>query len=161
MKKNKFQQYALVGIGLLSVALGTAGIFLPLLPTTPFLLLAAACFVRSSQRLHTWLMNHRWFGPYIYNYRTYKAIPRKTKILSIALLWITISYSAIWVVPLLAVKGLLFFIAVAVTWHLLSLKTLENLQLKLEDSHPALDPVVQETTLSQIANPAEKEACRK
>ena len=142
--KKTFHQYILMGIGIVSVSLGTAGIFLPLLPTTPFLLLAAACFLRSSKRLHDWIMNHKWFGSYIYNYCTYKAIPRKTKILSIALLWITISYSALWVVPILAVKMLLFCIAIAVTWHLLSLNTLENINTKPKESGRILNPIYKE-----------------
>jgi len=126
-EKKTVLQYALIGIGILSVVLGAVGVFLPLLPTTPFLLLAAACFVRSSKRLHSWLMNHKWFGPFIYNYRTYKAIPRKTKIISIALLWATILYSAFWVVAILIVRLLLLCIAGAVTWHLCRLNTLESL----------------------------------
>lgn len=127
MTKKRIYQYILICIGAVSVVLGVVGIFLPLLPTTPFLLLAAACFLRSSKRLHAWIMNHKWLGPYIYNYRTYRAISKKTKIASIALLWLTITYSALCVVPIIAVKALLFFIAIAVTWHLLSLNTLEDI----------------------------------
>ena len=62
------------------MALGIAGIFLPLLPTTPFLLLAAACYVRSSPRLYRWLMNHRWTGEYIRDYREKRGLPLRTKI---------------------------------------------------------------------------------
>ena len=161
MIKKTFHQYILLCIGILSVALGTAGIFLPLLPTTPFLLLAATCFLRSSKRLHVWIMNHKWFGPYIYNYCTYKAIPKKTKITTIALLWITITYSALWVVPILAVKILLFFIAVAVTWHVLSLNTLENINAKPKEYDPHPDPIYKKPTPSKITNNIEKDACCK
>ena len=141
MTRKTFRQYILIVIGVLSVGLGTAGIFLPLLPTTPFLLLAAACFLRSSKRLHSWIMHHKWFGPYIYNYCTYKAIPKKTKITAITLLWLTITYSALWVVPIIAVKLLLFFIAIAVTWHLLSLRTLENVNTGSKEPSHILSPI--------------------
>jgi uncharacterized membrane protein YbaN (DUF454 family) len=157
MIKKTFHQYVLLCIGILSVALGTAGIFLPLLPTTPFLLLAAACFLRSSKRLHAWIMNHKWFGPYIYNYRTYKAIPKRTKITAITLLWITIAYSALWIVPIVAVKLLLFFIAIAVTWHLLSMNTLENINTKSKENYPITDTIYKENKIPEISNNIEKE----
>ncbi|MBU0468619.1 MAG: YbaN family protein [Candidatus Omnitrophica bacterium] len=150
-------QYLLVCVGVLSVALGTAGIFLPLLPTTPFLLLAAACFLRSSKRLHSWLMTHKWFGPYIYNYCKYRAIPKKTKIISITLLWSTISYSALWIVPILAVKFLLFCIAIAVTWHLLSLNTLENIDIKTKEEDQILESISEEAGLCGLIDTIEKE----
>ncbi len=66
-------------LGLGFVALGFAGIFLPVLPTTPFLILAAACFARSSQRLEGWLLNHQHFGVLLRDWRTRGAIPRKAK----------------------------------------------------------------------------------
>lgn len=69
--------------GCLCVLLGAIGIFLPLLPTTPFMLLAAWCFARSSDRLHDWLLAHRTFGPMIQNWRDHRAIPRKAKIYSV------------------------------------------------------------------------------
>lgn len=71
-------------VGLMAVALGIAGVFLPLLPTTPFLLLAAFAFARSSPRLHGWLVNHRRFGPMIENWRVHGAIARRAKIAAIA-----------------------------------------------------------------------------
>ena len=84
----------LVVAGSVSVALGIAGIFLPLLPTTPFLLLAAACYVRSSPRLYRWLMNHRWTGEYIRDYREKRGLPLRTKILTVLILWATVGWSA-------------------------------------------------------------------
>lgn len=69
-----------VVVGLVSLALGILGIALPLLPTTPFLLLSAFCFARSSERLHRWLIDHHIFGPIIENWRTHRAIPRAAKI---------------------------------------------------------------------------------
>ena len=70
----------LIIAGTVSVGLGIIGMFIPLLPTTPFLLLAAACYARSSQRLYHWLLYNKWFGKYIRNYLQRKGIPLKLKI---------------------------------------------------------------------------------
>ena len=72
--------------GFLLVGLATLGIFLPLLPTTPLLLLAAWCFAHSSEKYHRWLLEHRVFGPIIKNYQENRCIPLKTKILSVAMI---------------------------------------------------------------------------
>jgi len=113
-----------VALGTVLVALGVVGIALPLLPTTPFLLAAAACYLRGSERMHRWLVNHRWLGPYIRNYLEGRGIPWRTKALAIMLLWLTISLSAWLVVSHWALRGLLLVIAVGVTVHLLRMKTL-------------------------------------
>ncbi|HBZ86539.1 MAG TPA: DUF454 domain-containing protein [Candidatus Edwardsbacteria bacterium] len=123
---SKFLRIILVIAGTVSVGLGVIGIFLPLLPTTPFLLLAAVCYARSSQRFHDWLMSNRWFGSYIKNYRDRRGIPLKLKILSVSALWITIAFSAWFVIKLMAVRAILFLIAAGVTWHILSFKTLKH-----------------------------------
>lgn len=81
--------------GSFSLILGFIGIFLPLLPTIPFLLLAAACYFRGSEGMHKWLISNKWLGNYIKNYQEGKGIQPKAKILSISLLWITIGYSAV------------------------------------------------------------------
>lgn len=78
-----------IALGTLSLALGILGIFLPLLPTTPFLLLTAALYFKSSPRLYNWLLNQKHLGPYIRNFRENKAIPLRAKIISISLMWIT------------------------------------------------------------------------
>jgi uncharacterized membrane protein YbaN (DUF454 family) len=80
-------------IGVLSLLLGILGIFLPLLPTTPFLLLASACFARGSKPLHNWLLNHRVFGEYLRNFEAGKGIPLKAKIVATALMWGSLSWS--------------------------------------------------------------------
>jgi uncharacterized membrane protein YbaN (DUF454 family) len=105
------------------VGLGVAGIFLPLLPTTPFLLLAAFLYAKSSDRLYAWLINHRTLGHYIRDFREEKAIPLRVKIVSVSLLWITIGYSALCVVQLIWIKLLLLAIAIGVSVHILSFKT--------------------------------------
>ena len=111
--------------GTLSLGLGILGIPLPLLPTTPFLLLSAWLFARSSRRFYLWLINHRYFGETIRNYRERGGVKAKIKAGAIALLWVTIAISAIWAVQLWWVRGLLLVIAVGVTWHIASLKTLK------------------------------------
>ncbi len=124
MKKRKSSKYLLVCVGLLAVALGTLGIVLPLLPTTPFLLLAAACFMRGSDRLYRWLMGHKWFGPYIRNYREHRAVTLRAKVVALALLWLTIGYSTLAVLSSWWLRSLLLAVAVGVSAHLLCLKTL-------------------------------------
>jgi len=128
-KKTKempeYMKKILVVLGVVSLLLGIIGIVVPLLPTTPFLLLAAACFIRGSDRLHNWLMNHKIFGSYIRNYREHKAIPLKTKVVALALLWATILFSVIFVLETLWLRILLGTIAVAVTAHILHFRTLK------------------------------------
>ena len=116
----------LVLAGTCFLALGILGVFLPLLPTTPFLLLAAACYARSSKRFYNWLLNNRWFGTYIRNYREGKGIPPKLKVITLALLWGTIIYSAFFVVDTLYWRIILLVIAVGVTIHILKTRTLRQ-----------------------------------
>ena len=106
------------------MGLGVLGVFVPVLPTTPFLLLAAAAFVRSSPRLYHWLIHHKWFGNYIRYYREYRAVTLRSKIVALALLWSVIGYTAIGVVQAWWLRALLAAVAVGVSVHLLSLKTL-------------------------------------
>jgi uncharacterized membrane protein YbaN (DUF454 family) len=80
--------------GTVFVGLGVLGALLPLLPATPFLLLAAACYVRGSERLYNWLMNNRYLGTYIRNFRDGRGMPMRAKIIAIAVLWISLVYSA-------------------------------------------------------------------
>ena len=105
--------------------IGGVGIVLPLLPTTPFLLLAAVCYARSSEKWYNWLLHNRWFGSYVRNWREGKGIPMRTKILSVVFLTITIGYSAAFVVPFVIGKVVLVLIAVCVSVHILSFPTLE------------------------------------
>jgi uncharacterized membrane protein YbaN (DUF454 family) len=119
-------KYLLIAIGTLSVALGFLGIFLPVLPTTPFLLLAAACYIRSSERFYCWLINNRYCGKYIRDYREKKGIPLKLKIYVISLLWITILASIIFIIDLPVIRILLIVIAVGVTIHLTTIKTIRE-----------------------------------
>lgn len=118
-------------LGSISLALGIAGVFLPLLPTTPFMLLTAWLYCKSSPRLYGWLMSHPYLGPYIRNYRDRRAITLSGKILSVALVWITILFCIVFVVDPLWLKIGLAAIPIGVTWHILSFRTLrrdENLR---------------------------------
>ena len=91
LKKQKALRILLIITGTISLGLGAVGIFFPLLPTTPFLLISAACYLRGSERMYNWLLKNRWFGEYIKNYQEGRGIPLKTKILAISVLWITYS----------------------------------------------------------------------
>ncbi len=110
--------------GYISFVLGIIGIFLPVIPTTPFLLLAAALFAKSSDKLYNWLINHKVFGEYIRNFREDKAIPLKGKIIAISTLWLFMLYSIFFIVnEKWYLQALLGSIALAVTIHILSYKT--------------------------------------
>lgn len=123
MQRFSLGKAALVAAGIVSVALGAIGIFVPLMPSTVFLLIAAACFVRSSERLYRWLMTHRLFGAYIRNYREHRAMPARTKAFVLVLLWATIAYSAVFASDSTLIRLGLAAVAIGVTAHLLSLGT--------------------------------------
>jgi uncharacterized protein len=108
----------LVAIGCLSVVLGVIGIFLPVMPTTPFLLLAAACFARSSPRFYHWLMSNRWFGPYLRYYTEGLGIPLKIKVRVIGLLWLTMGTSIIFFVPMLWLKLAMAAVALGASMYI-------------------------------------------
>lgn len=116
----------LITAGFVSLILGLIGIIVPLLPTTPFLLLSAACFFRGSDRLYNWLINHKTLGRYIRNFREHKAISLNTKIVSISFLWITMLFSIIFVVNSNYIRLLLAIILITVTAHILHFKTQKN-----------------------------------
>ncbi len=120
---NDLKRTLLIACGTLSVALGVVGILFPVLPTTPFLLLAAVCYARSSERFYHWLLTNRWLGEYIRNYREGRGIALKQKVLTITLLWLSIGYAAIFVAPIWWVRLILFGIAAGVTIHLVRTKT--------------------------------------
>lgn len=113
----------LFAVGVLATALGVLGILLPLLPTVPLLLLAAACFVRSSPRCYAWLLDHPLLGPLVGDYLDGNGLPLRAKVWSILLLWTTISLSAWLFAPVLLLKLALLFVAAGVTIYLLRLPT--------------------------------------
>jgi uncharacterized membrane protein YbaN (DUF454 family) len=120
---NKFVRSLWIAAGTLAVALGILGMFLPVLPTTPFLLLAAFCYARSSERFYRWLLYNRWFGEYIRNYREGRGIPLREKVLTLAALWATIGFTALYVVTSWWGRLILVAIATGVTVHLVKVKT--------------------------------------
>lgn len=93
MKRVLEQKWLLTTIGLLFVGLATLGVFLPVLPTTPFLLVAGACFAKSSPRLHRWLLANKTFGPLIYHWQTTRSIPKKAKTISLISIALTSAWS--------------------------------------------------------------------
>lgn len=111
--------------GTISLILGIIGIFLPILPTTPFLLLTAALYFRSSPRLYDWLLKHPTLGPYIKNFREHKAIPLRVKIVSVSLVWITLLYCALFVADAWWFKLFFVALAIAISIHILHYKTLK------------------------------------
>jgi uncharacterized membrane protein YbaN (DUF454 family) len=114
----------MVFFGVVFLVVGIVGIVVPLLPTSPFLLLASACFLRSSKKLHHWLLNYPVLGMYIKSYLEYGAITQKSRVCTIALLWVTIIVSAFYATHLLWVRTALFVIALSVSIHLIRMKTL-------------------------------------
>ena len=114
----KLRRKLLIIAGTLFVAIGILGIFIPILPTTPFLLLAAACYIRSSKRFYHWLIYNNLFKAYIRNYIEGRGMPLKVKIFTISLLWITIGTSVFLGTQNLFVRILLVLIAIGVTLHI-------------------------------------------
>ncbi len=116
------KKYFLIACGFTCLGLGTIGIFLPLIPTTPFILLAAACFGGSSQKLSLWLEQTKYFGDFIKNYKTGCGVNKKIKIRAIAYLWISLSIS-IYFVPIVYVKVFLVLMGICVTAHITTIKS--------------------------------------
>ncbi|HET9529579.1 MAG TPA: YbaN family protein [Blastocatellia bacterium] len=112
-------------LGSVFVMIGVLGMFLPLLPTTPFLLLASACYLRGSEKLHRWLMNNRYLGPYIRNFREKRGMPLSAKIATLILFWGSISIS-IWRIDIPALQLTLAVVGVFVTLLILRIKTLRE-----------------------------------
>lgn len=127
MKKRRHPilHYLLLTVGWISVVLGVIGIFLPLLPTTPFLLLAAACFARTSDRFYQWLVGHPHLGKYVTAYIDGKGIPMKAKCYTILLIWSMMTLSAWLVTPPIWAIASMYLIALCVSIYLLRMPTLE------------------------------------
>jgi len=124
--KDSIKKGILVSSGTLFLIIGIIGIFIPLLPTTPFLLLAAACYIRGSKKFYNWLIKNKWLGEYIKNYQEGRGVPLNVKIITIIVLWLTIMISIIIFVSNFIIQIILFFIAIGVTIHILTIKTLNK-----------------------------------
>ena len=112
-------------LGTICLVLGAIGIVLPVLPTTPFLLAAAACYYKGSPRMHKWLLNNKWFGEYIRNYTEGKGLTKKTKITALTLLWATIGFSSVFLldrllpaVLVLPMQIIMVAVAIVVSAHI-------------------------------------------
>ena len=125
--------------GTICVVLGAIGIVLPIMPTTPFLLAAAACYYKSSPRMHRWLLNNKWFGEYIRNYTEGKGLTKKTKITALIVLWVTIGFSTVFMLNrllpetlVLQMQIIMVIVAIAVSAHILRLPTFREKQIQLK-----------------------------
>ena len=122
-RRGRFKRGLYFLAGTIFMVLGGVGIVLPILPTTPFLLLSLTCYYQSSERMHNWMLNNKWFGSYLRNYVEGKGLSLKAKLFTISLLWILIVYSAFFVMKIIIVQILLFIIAIGVSIHLIKLPT--------------------------------------
>jgi uncharacterized membrane protein YbaN (DUF454 family) len=129
-KMRRTTRIILLACGIFFLLLSILGMFLPVLPTTPFLLLASFCFARSSKRINDWLLSNRWFGSYIRNYREGNGITLRHKLITISLLWITIGYTA-WIVSFWWLKLILVCIVFGVSYHLIRIKTFKSSSSKI------------------------------
>lgn len=127
---EKIKKTVFLFLGLILTFLGIIGIFIPVLPTTPLLLLASYCYVRSSEKLYLWLINHRIFGRYIRDYNKYRAVDKKSKTIAVILICVSmmISMSLISKTP---VRIVLLITGLAVTYFISTIKTLTP-ELKTE-----------------------------
>ena len=116
----------LVVLGSIFLAIGVIGIFVPVLPTTPFLLLASACYLRGSKRLHGWLLGHGQLGAYIRAFEEGRGIPLRAKVLAMATMWPSIGYAAL-IVPWTALSALLLATACVVSVWLWRMPTAARL----------------------------------
>ncbi|MCX7879655.1 MAG: YbaN family protein [Ignavibacteria bacterium] len=124
-KLSKTKKFIFLYLGFIFLFLAIVGIAIPLLPTTPFLLLSAYFFARSSDRWHIWLLSHRYFGKIIRDYTEKRGVSLKLKVYALSLLWLTILSSALFFVKSLLIKVILFTIAAGVSYHILRLRTLK------------------------------------
>ena len=124
--QKPFVRFLMVTGGITSVTLGIIGIVLPILPTTPFFLLSAYLFVRSSERLYRWLLTHPIFGNYIRNYIHHKSISRGVKTFTLLLLWGTILLSVYIMYEMPIVQTALLIVAMGVSVHVLRLRTMPS-----------------------------------
>jgi uncharacterized protein len=123
-KLTPVQRYLFIAAGTVSLGLGILGIPVPMLPTTPFLLLSAYCYARSSRRFYYWLINHKVLGKHIHNYWEHRGITRHVKAGAIFLLWISMILTGIFAMDSWWMRLLLLVVAIAVTIHIAAIKTI-------------------------------------
>lgn len=123
---GKMMRGIYVIVGTIALVIGAIGLFLPVIPTTPLVILAAACYYRGSERLHAWILRSRWFGETIKNYQAGRGLTRDTKVRAIILMWTTIIISAWFFVSNHFVRVAMIGVAMGVTVYLVRLPTLER-----------------------------------
>ncbi|SHI84799.1 hypothetical protein SAMN02745975_00744 [Geosporobacter subterraneus DSM 17957] len=116
----------LMTIGTISLGLGAVGIVLPILPTTPFILLSLACYMRSSDKLYHFVLSNKYLGPYVKDYVSGQGIPLKAKKRAIFLIWLTIGFSTVFVIDKILIRGMLLIIAGGVTAYIWTRKSAER-----------------------------------
>lgn len=121
--KSAFLRWMLFSCGWIFIACGVIGIFLPIMPTVPFLLLAATCFAKSSERFHRWLMEHNQLGPLLHDYLKGAGIPLRSKLMALSMIWVSFPTSVVLFAEALWLKVFLIAAAVAVSSYLLFLPT--------------------------------------
>jgi uncharacterized membrane protein YbaN (DUF454 family) len=123
-------------VGVLALGAGIIGVFLPVLPTTPFILLSAWCFFRSSTRFYEWIISNERFGPTIQNYQEGRGITKPTKIRAIVMMWLAITVSVYFFITNIYLIALMYTVAVGVTVYLYRLPTLELKKGSIETREP-------------------------
>jgi uncharacterized membrane protein YbaN (DUF454 family) len=123
---GKMMRGIYIVVGTIALVIGAIGLFLPVIPTTPLVILAAACYYRGSERLHEWILSSKWFGETIKNYQAGRGLTRDTKARAISMMWAMILISAWFFVSNLFVRVAMIGVAVGVTVYLVRLPTLER-----------------------------------
>jgi len=119
-------KHILILFGSIFLGLGFVGIIVPGLPTTPFLLLAAGCYVKSSDRLYSWLLDHKLFGKYIHNFRETRSISLRSKIISLIVMWVMIGLSIYLFIKIIPVKIIIALLGVIGSLVILLIPTLRK-----------------------------------
>jgi uncharacterized membrane protein YbaN (DUF454 family) len=123
LESSEPKRFLYILIGIISLFLGILGIFLPIIPTTPLVLLAAWCFYKSSPRFHNWLVEHPYFGPIVEEYSDGEGIRKESKIKAIILTWLAVLMTALFLLESLFMRVLLIGLALFGTFIILRLKT--------------------------------------
>jgi len=123
---NTTRRYIYIVLGTVFLILGAIGLFLPLLPTTPFWLLTCWFYIRSSEYLYNKAMSNKYFGTYMQAYIVDKSIPLRGKIVSLTIMWVSMLIAIFCFMPVLWGKIVLFLVAIGVTYHILSFPTRKN-----------------------------------
>jgi uncharacterized membrane protein YbaN (DUF454 family) len=133
MTKDDLKKILLMIAGTLAAMMGIIGIFVPVLPTTPFLLLAAYCYARSSQKLYRLLLNNRFFGNFLRNYLEGRGMSLKYKVFTVLSLWLVLGVTVLFATHSNVIRVTLTAVAIGVTIHVLSLRTVSNRSKLVQD----------------------------